>query len=184
MKVLCTNSIDVFAPVERVFRAIVDVDKWPAWFSGIVSAQQPNGRPVALEEELYLCLNAGRRRWHESFEVSRYVKDAFFSLEGAYSSARRFDFRLEQRSGNTRVAAAIGYPVFGGWPAMAIDAALRRPRIARAVNDTLLNLKHRIEDAADGVEPEADGFTLGNVSIVPLPSRVRAASAGEPLHVA
>jgi uncharacterized membrane protein len=183
MKVLCTGSVDVFAPVERVFRTIVDIDKWPAWFSGIVSAQQPDGRPVGPEEELYLCLHVGRRRWHESFEVSRYVTNAFFSVEGAYSSARRFDFRLEQRSGTTRVGAAIGYPVFGGWPAVAIDAALRRPRVARAVSDTLLNLKHRIEDASDAVETGSDGFALPNASVVPLPARIRAAS-GEPLPVA
>lgn len=177
MKLVCSGSLEMFAPVERVFDVIADIEKWPAWFAGIVSAQQPNGRPLALKEEFYVCLHTGRRRWHETFEVTRLVRNAFLSLEGELSAARRIDVRLEQRSGTTRVALGVGCPVFGGLFTWIVAPFVRR-RMTKLVQDSLVHLKHKVEDATD-TPGESDFFA----SVVPLPAHART-QTGETLGVA
>jgi len=178
MKVTCTGSIEIFAPVERVFDVLADIEKWPAWFAGIVSAQQPDHLPIQAKEDVYVCLHAGRRRWHESFEVSRFVRNAFLTFEGAYSAARRLDFRVEQRSGFTRFALTIGYAVFGGRLGAAIDSAFRRRSVQRLVNESLQHLKHRVEDAVD-LPSDLDELAIPHASVVPLPPSLRS-RASEP----
>lgn len=182
MKLLCSGNVEMFAPVERVFDVITDIEKWPAWFAGVVSAQQPNHRALALDEEFYLCLHCGRRRWHETFEVTRLVRNAFLTLEGEMSAARRIDLRLEQRSGSTRVVLTIGRPIFGGWFAR-IAGLLERGRMRRIVLDSLVHLKHRVEDASD-LPGEHDFHAPQNAQVVPLPSHLRAEHPVEPLGVA
>jgi hypothetical protein len=182
MKLLCAGQVEMFAPVERVFGTITDIEKWPAWFAGVVSAQQPNHRPLGLNEELHLCMHAGRRRWHETFEVTRLVGCAFLSLEGELSAARRIDIRLEQRSGCTRVGLTIGCPIFGGWFGR-LGALFTRGRLRRMVMDSLMHLKHRVEDTSD-LPGEIDHHALQSVNVVPLPAYLRAERPGAPIGVA
>lgn len=182
MKVLCTGNIEMFAPVERVFDVVAEIEKWPAWFAGVVSAQQPAQRPVAIKEEFFLCMHAGRRRWHETFEITRLVRNAFLSLEGELSAARRIDIRLEQRSGSTRVGLSVGYPVFGGWFGKIAEFVTRR-RTRRIVADSLMHLKHKVEDAVDSAT-ETEWRVPEHANILPLPAHVRAARSSEPIGVA
>ncbi|MBC5825246.1 MAG: hypothetical protein GIW99_03210 [Candidatus Eremiobacteraeota bacterium] len=148
MKVLCSSHIDVEVPVNAVFDFVTEVGKWPVWFGCVVAGQLLDQRPLALKHEVSLCLQTGRRRWRENFEVSRFVRNAFFSLEGAYSAARRIDFRFEQRGAQTRLSCAIGYPVFGSFR-RAYDLIAVRPGIMRGVNRSMLHLKALLEDADD-----------------------------------
>ena len=149
MKVLCTDYVDIGMPAEKVFSFVADLPRWPVWFTPVVSAQHPQCRPVALDEEVLLCLQAGRRRWHETFEITRYVRNAFLSLEGTFSAARRIDFRFEQRGAVTRVSCAIGYPVFGGLIVAMVDAAFRRGRIRMEVRDSLMRLKGLLDEEGE-----------------------------------
>jgi uncharacterized membrane protein len=157
MKVLCTDHIDVAVPADRVYGFAVDISRWPLWFSPVVCAQHPDGCDLAVNQELLLCLHAGRRRWQERFEVTRLVSNAFLSLEGAYSAARRIDFRFEQRGAQTRVACSIGYRVFGGALAGMLDAVFRRPRVRNEVRDSLHRLKGLLEERAEqfGIDEDA-----------------------------
>ncbi|MDQ6780567.1 MAG: SRPBCC family protein [Candidatus Eremiobacteraeota bacterium] len=148
MKVLCSHSVDVRAPAEQVFDTVSDIGRWPTWFVCVVSAQQPQDRPLDLAEEIRVCLHAGRRRWQEAFEVTRFIRNAFLSFEALYSAARRIDFRFERRGQLTRLACSIGYPVFGGMLPELADAALRRGRVARELRDSLLHLKNMLEENA------------------------------------
>ena len=175
MKVLCSNHVDIAAPVEVVFDFVTDVTRWPVWFAFVVSAQMPDQRPVELDEEVHVCLQAGRCRRQESFEVTRYLRNAFFSIEGTFSTSRRIDFRFEQRGKKTRVACALGYPVFGGLLPLIADAALVRPRVARHLSDSLVKLKGALEDAD---APPAHDDAAVDVG-VPHPRR-----SAEPVRVA
>jgi len=148
MKVLCSQHVDVRAPAEQVFDYVADLARWPMWFACVVSAQQPQDRPLELDEEVRLCLQAGCRRWQEAFEVTRFIRNAFLSLEALFSAARRIDFRFERRGSLTRLACTIGYPVFGGLLPLAADALFRRPRIARELRDSLTHLKNLLEENA------------------------------------
>jgi uncharacterized membrane protein len=148
MKVLCSQHVDMRAPADQVFEYVADVARWPTWFACVVSAQQPDDRPLDLDEEVCVCLHAGRRRWQEAFEVTRFIRNAFLSFEALFSAARRIDFRFERRGPTTRLGCSIGYPVFGGIVALAADALFRRPRIARELRDSLVHLKNLMEENA------------------------------------
>ncbi|HXW77545.1 MAG TPA: SRPBCC family protein [Candidatus Eremiobacteraceae bacterium] len=134
------------APADAAFAFATDITRWPLWFTPVVCAQHPESLPLAVNEELLLCLHAGRRRWQERFEVTRLVRNAFISLEGAFSAARRIDFRFEQRGRQTRVACAMGYPVFGGAIARFFDSLFRKRRVQSEVSDSLHRLKALVEE--------------------------------------
>lgn len=181
MKVLCSDYADIAAPAEKAFALVTDISRWPVWFSPVVSAQHPESLPVALDEELLVCLHCGRRRWHESFEVTRFVRNAFLSLEGAFSAARRIDFRFEQRAGHTRVACAIGYRVFGVVPSI-VDAAFNRQRVKRELRDSLVHLKglleHQVETDKAGDDIFQEVASDAETKLEPTPSRRMKEPAG------
>lgn len=151
MKVLCADHVDVAVPVDNAFTFVTDISRWPVWISSVVCAQHPQSGPVAVDEEFLLCLHAGRKRWHETFEVTRLVRNAFLSLEGTYSAARRIDFRFEQRGRVTRVGCSMGYPVFGGFVSAWIDRAFRRRRVRCELRDSLLRLKGLLEERVESM---------------------------------
>ena len=151
MKVLCTDHIDVAVPADLAFAAIADISRWPVWFSSVVCAQHPESLPLAFGEELSICLNAGKRRWRETFEVTRFVPGAFICLEGAFSAARKIDFRFEQRGATTRIVSAIGYPVFGGALGALLDAAFKRRRVRADLHESLLRLKGLLEEGVESI---------------------------------
>jgi uncharacterized membrane protein len=165
MKVLCTDHVDIAMPAEKVFSFITDLTRWPVWFAPVVSAQHPRSLPIALDEEVHLCLHAGRRRWHETFEVTRFVRNAFLTFEGTFSAARLIDFRVEQRGAMTRLSCGIGYPVFGGAIAAMIDAAFRRGRVRMEVRDSLMRLKGLLDEQAETRMIDDDLF--GDIPALP-----------------
>ena len=178
MKVLCADHVDVAVPVENVFSFVTDISRWPVWISSIVSAQHPESKPVALDEELLLCMHAGKKRWHEHFEVTRFVRNAFLSLEGAYSAARRIDFRFEQRGKHTRVACAIGYPLFGGVVARLLDGMSRRRRVSRELRDSLSRLKGLLEERVESASIDDALFDEAMAVAPARPASVMTETAG------
>ena len=174
MKVLCTDHIDVSVPAERVFAEVVDIFHWPVWFSPVVCAQHPDSLPLALGEEVSICMNAGKRRWRETFEVARFIPYAFLCLEGSFSAARRIDFRFEQRGAATRIACSIGYPVFGGALGALLDVAFKRRRVRSDIRESLIRLKATLEEA---MEPVSIGDAFEGVLAVAKPIRLPSAAA-------
>jgi uncharacterized membrane protein len=168
MKVLCSHAVDIHAPADTVFGHVCDLANWPTWFGCVVSAAQPHGRPLGLGEEVHLCLHAGRRRWQEDFEVTRYITNAFLSLEAFYSATRRIDFRFERRGSLTRLWCAIGYPVYGGVVPAVLDAAARRRGVKRGLRDSLVHLKNLLEERA-GVTVVED---LDQLAVAPIATPV------------
>lgn len=180
MKVLCADHVDIAVPVENVFAFVADIKRWPVWVTPVVCAEHPQSQPIAVNDELLLCLHAGRKRWHETFDVTRLVQNAFLSLEGTYSAARRIDFRFEQRGSLTRVACAIGYPLFGGFLKIWLDGAFRRRNVRRELRDSLVRLKGLLEERVesrvfgDGVFDDAlaEAATLPASAPEPEPAAV------------
>jgi len=146
MKVLCSHAVDIAAPAEQVFERVSDLTRWPAWFGCVVSASQPQDRALALGVEVHVCMHAGRRRWQETLEVTRFITNAFLSFEALYSTARRIDFRVERRGRITRLACSIGYPVYGGLAPAIYDVLLGRRRVKNGVRDSLVHFKSIIEE--------------------------------------
>ena len=169
MKALCTHAVDIHAPAEAVFDYVSDLTRWPAWFGCVVSASQPQGRPLAVGAEIHVCMHRGRRRWQEDFEVTRLITNAFLSLEALYSAARRIDFRVERRGRITRLSCAIGYPLYGGVLRVIADAAIGRRRVQHCVRESLVHLKNMLEESA-GVAAVPDDLDALSVPPVARPS--------------
>jgi hypothetical protein len=149
MKIVCRDHVDLSVSVERAFAFATDIARWPMWFGCMVNVHLPESQELELGAVLRICLVDGRRRRQEIFEVTRYVRNAFLSLEGELSAARRFDLRFEQRGSASRISISAGYPVFGGiFPAM-FDALFRRPRVRREMHESLMHLRGLLDDAAE-----------------------------------
>ena len=162
MKAVCTQCVDVGLPVSRVYDFVADLARWPLWLSFVVCAQrtgEPDGA-LACEQEIEICMQRGKRRWRESFDVVRCVPNAFVWLEGSLSAARRIEFRFEQRRTGTRVHCAIGYPVYGGGLGALRNALFERRAVTRDVVRSLLALRTALED----VEQVEEGMPFGKAN--------------------
>ena len=148
MRVLCSHAVDIAAPAEQVFERVSNLTHWPAWFGCVVSASQPEERSLGLGVEVHVCMHAGKRRWQETLEVTRFITNAFLSFEALYTTARRIDFRVERRGRNTRLACSIGYPVYGGVAPVIYDMLIGRRRVRNGVRDSLVHLKNIVEEKA------------------------------------
>ena len=150
MKAICSECVDVALPVGRVFGFVSDVARWPVWLSFVVSAHcdnMPGSNGLAADRELRVCMQRGKRRWQETFDVVRFVPNAFVWLEGSLSAARRIEFRFEQRRSGTRVHCAVGYPVYGGTAGRLRDALFVRRAVTRDIVNSMLQLKNVLEEA-------------------------------------
>ncbi len=174
MKVLCSDTVDIRAPAEAVFDAVCDLNRWPTWFGCVVSAAQPDERPLALGVEIHVCMHAGRKRWQEALEITRFIKSAFLSFEALYSTARRIDFRFERRGQVTRLGCAIGYPVYGGLVPAALDALVGRRRVRVGLRDSLVHLKNVLEEQAGAIVAVDD---LDALAVAPVARPVPQAAA-------
>ena len=149
MKIVYREHIDLSVSVERAFAFATDIARWPMWFGCMVNVHLPESQELELGAVLRICMADGRRRRQETFEVTRYVRNAFMTLEAELSAARRFDIRFEQRGSASRIAISAGYPVFGGiFPAL-YDAMFRRPRVRRELRESLLHLRGLLDDGAE-----------------------------------
>jgi hypothetical protein len=160
MKAICAQFVDIRLPVEPVFGFVADVARWPMWLAFVVSAQpsEPRSRgELVTNQEVDICMQRGRRRWHESFDVKRVVPNAVVQLEGSFSAARRLEFRFEQRRDMTRVRCAVGWPVFGGLLGTARDVLFVRHGMARELAHSMAYLKSFLEEAE---HPEAANATV------------------------
>jgi uncharacterized membrane protein len=155
MKCLASEHADIRAPAESVFDYVVDLGRWPTWLWCVVSASQPEQRPLALGVDIHACMHAGRKRWHENLEVTRFIRNAFLSFEAFYSAARRIDFRFERRGQLTRLGCTVGYPVYGGGLPALYHALIGKRRLRAALRRSLVHLKNILEErAADAVEAQ------------------------------
>lgn len=164
MKIVCREHIDLSVSVERAFAFATDIARWPMWFGCMVNAHLPENQELELGAVLRLCMADGRQRRQEVFEVTRYVRNAFLSLEGELSAARRFDLRFEQRGAASRISIVEGYPVFGGMIPALYDALFRRARARRALHDSLLHLRGLLEDNVES-KYHADDFLVDDAAI-------------------
>jgi hypothetical protein len=146
MRCLASEHADIRAPAEAVFDYVVDLARWPAWLWCAVSAAQAQGKPLAKGVDIHICMHAGRRRWQESLEVTRFIRNAFLSFESFYSTARRIDFRFERRGQATRLACSVGYPVYGGSLPGIYHAIVGRGRLRKALRESLVHLKNILEE--------------------------------------
>jgi hypothetical protein len=155
MKSVCSECIDIGLPVNRVFGFVSDVTRWPLWLSFVVCAQRKGEAEAILsqDQEVEICMQRGKRRWRESFDVIRFVSDAFLWLEGSLSAARRIEFRFEQRRNSTRVHCSISNPVYGGALGVIRDTLFSRGPVRKDVERSLLSLKAALEesDQAEGI---------------------------------
>ena len=158
MKSVCADAIDVALPADTIFPFVGDLARWPVLFTFVVCAQQhgePQPRALAADQEIDVCIQHGRRRHNEQFEVAQFVSGAFVCLEGSYSAARRIELRFEQRRASTRVHLRVSYPVFGGAFGWLGDTLFARPAVKVQLRRSLLQLKSALEESEEALSGSA-----------------------------
>jgi hypothetical protein len=143
---------DVASPAATAFARICEVEKWPVWLSFLRSARltEPHlpfghGSEVAIRSRL-----PGEEE--ELFEVDRFIPGFHMSLVGAFSCRRRLDFRVEQKSGRSKVVVRVDYPTYGGAFAALLDRFTLRRRLDLALGNSLLHFKGLVEfEREDGL---------------------------------
>jgi hypothetical protein len=129
-------SLDFATSADVAFRLICEVEKWPLWFSFLVSARRTDAQPLCLGSEVALR-GAIPGEPEELYEVDQFLDGHIVSLVGAYSVRRRIDFRIERKSERSKLIVRVDYPAYGGALGSLVDRLTNRRRLSLALEQSL-----------------------------------------------
>lgn len=135
-----SGSIELDSPAEFAFSLLREAEKWPVWLSFLKTVRKVDEGPLMLGSELVLRSTIPGEP-EELFEVERFLDGHIVSLVGAYSLRRRLEFRVERKSVSCRIVARLDYPTYGGALGALLDRMTARPRLGRALGESLVHFK-------------------------------------------
>ncbi|MBV8068189.1 MAG: hypothetical protein JO113_09435 [Candidatus Eremiobacteraeota bacterium] len=142
-------SLDLDCSAEEAFALLCAVEKWPVWLSFLRSARRSQGdRELSVGSEVVV------RSWlpgdeEELYEVDGLIANHRLSLVGAFSVRRRFEFRIESRTTNSKLHVRLSYPAYHGRLGTLLDRWQRGRRVASALDDSLVHFKGLVEYRRD-----------------------------------
>jgi uncharacterized membrane protein len=146
------QSQDLAVPAQTAFEMLCAVEKWPVWLSFLRSVRRlDQASPLKLGSEVAVRSTIPGDE-EELFEVDHFVDGYIFSLVGAYSLRRRFDFRIEGKTARSKIVVRVEYPTYGGvWGAL-VDRLTARRRLDAQLADSLVHFKGLVEYEGDPSE--------------------------------
>jgi hypothetical protein len=151
-------SVDVESSAEEAFALLCAVEKWPVWLSFLRSSRMAsNGSPLQIGSDVVVrsCLPGEEE---QLYEVDAFIANYHLSLVGAYSTRRRLDFRIEQKTRRSKMHVKFSYPAYHGRLGALLDQWRHGRRLTAALNDALEHFKGLVEyqhDELAGGELEA-----------------------------
>lgn len=142
-------SLDIESPAEDAFSLLCAVEKWPVWLSFLRSSKlaDPKTGLAAGSEVLIRSWLPGDEE--ELYEVDQLIGNFYLSLVGAYSTRRRLEFRVEQKTARARLHVKLSYPAYHGVIGGIVDRWKNGRRVDRALEDSLLHFKGLVEYRSD-----------------------------------
>lgn len=144
-----TASIDVHTAAENAFRLLCTVEKWPLWLSFLRSAEVLDA-PGAIGPGSEIVLRSSVPGDPEQlFEVDHFITNHQLSLVGAYSTRRRIDFRIENKTSVCRLHALVEYPAYGGRVGLLYEGVRSGRKLGLQLEESLTHFKHLAEYRAE-----------------------------------
>ena len=94
------------------------------------------------------------------YEVDAYIANYHLSLVGAYSTRRRLDFRIEQKTSRSKMHVRLSYPAYHGWVGGLLDRWRHGRRLSTALNEALEHFKGLVEYRRDEPMPDLEATVL------------------------
>jgi len=137
-----TNSINISAPVEKVFTYVTDPMNAPEWFVGMSEVSHVTGSGVGKHYHWkYSMIGIPL---HGEGTIVEYLPNERMVIEGKGGVTSRITYRFESREGGTKLDAETEYtipvPVLGK---LAERLVLKRNR--RESDMSMENIKERLE---------------------------------------
>jgi uncharacterized membrane protein len=139
------RSIEIDAPVEKVFQYAADWQHWPKFFEGVsdfrptTETTRGNGARYA-----YKAAMLGMKTAVET-EIQDFVEDEGWTGTATKGMKHETRWVFEEDDGKTRFTYGLSYdlpvPILGG----VLDAWFMKPVWEQIVEDSLQNLKRLIE---------------------------------------
>ncbi|MEO9170154.1 MAG: hypothetical protein ABI282_10110 [Candidatus Baltobacteraceae bacterium] len=145
-------SLDIESPAEDAFSLLCAIEKWPVWLSFLRSSTlvEPKANLGVGSEVLVRSYLPGEEE--ELYEVDQLIGNFHLSLVGAFSTRRRLDFRLEQKTSRAKLHVKLCYPAYHGAIGGLVDRWKRGRKVDRALEDSLFHFKGLVEyRTQDGV---------------------------------
>jgi hypothetical protein len=140
------STIDIRAPIERVFAFATTAGNWPSWHPASLAVSGATDHSAASGEQITEEIRAAGRRWRALWTVrertppTRWVVDG--SAEGGGSAT--ITYRLSARNGGTRFERELVYEMPNAFWAL-LDFLLIRRRMAAQSAEALQRLKRLLE---------------------------------------
>lgn len=137
-----TNSINISAPVEKVFTYVTDPMNAPEWFVGMMEVSHVTGSGVGKHYHWkYSMIGIPL---HGEGTIVEYLPNERMVIEGKGGVTSRITYSFESREGGTKLDAETEYtipvPVLGK---LAEKLVLKRNR--RESDMSMENIKERLE---------------------------------------
>ncbi|MDQ2866569.1 MAG: hypothetical protein M3R51_10115 [Candidatus Eremiobacteraeota bacterium] len=145
-------SLDIEASAQDAFSLLCAVEKWPVWLSFLRSSRRAiSDSPLAIGSEV-LVRSTLPAEEEELYEVDQLIGNFQLSFVGAYSTRRRLEFRLEQKTSRARLSVKLSYPAYHGRVGDLVDRWTNGRKVDRALENSLLHFKGLVEyRTRDGV---------------------------------
>lgn len=141
------RNIVIRAPVERVWRVLVDPVRSPDWEAGLVGVEDAN---ELLDSPAASCIQVMSFR-RQTVQGEAEVVEAYAPHTRALRvqppltvSAMRRE-RLVETDEGTEITLELSYDTRGGPLGALLDVALTRPRLAMMLAESLRNLRRLVE---------------------------------------
>jgi uncharacterized protein YndB with AHSA1/START domain len=142
------TTIEIRAPIERVFDYATTAGNWPSWHPASRSVSGAIDHSAAQGERITEEIETGGRRWRAVWTVRERAPPHRWVIEGQAESggSAAIAYRLTAHDGGTRFERALAYRMPNLWLAV-LDRLFIRRRMAAESAEALRRLKLILERA-------------------------------------
>jgi uncharacterized protein YndB with AHSA1/START domain len=142
------TTIEIRAPIERVFDYATTADNWPSWHPASRAVRGATDHSAAQGERITEQIQTGGRSWRAVWTVRERAPPHRWVIEGEAGGggAAIITYRLSAHDGGTRFERELVYRMPNVWLAV-LDRLFIRRRMAAESAEALRRLKLTLERA-------------------------------------
>jgi uncharacterized membrane protein len=140
------TTIEIRAPIERVFDYATRAGNWPSWHPASRSVRGATDHSAAQSERITEEIETGGRSWRATWTVRERLPPRRWMIEGEAEGggSATITYRLSAHDGGTRFERELVYRMPNLWLAV-LDRLFIRRRMAAESAEALRRLKQILE---------------------------------------